>query len=147
MSVYSITVGFSPILYCYLIPSRASELLSLQPMFTFGLNIQICVHNISIIFVCACAPGLVLSGFGRRQEVIEASRGFLQLSVPMILIRLNGVANDETGDEDDRVIVVPEGPLEKLNLNEAEIRDYRSPKSEADPRPARTLSSSTVHRT
>ena len=33
----------------------------------------------------------------------------------MILIRLKGVANDETGDEDDRVIVVPEGPLVKLN--------------------------------
>ena len=65
----------------------------------------------------------------------------------MILIRLNGVANDETGDEGDRVIVVPEGPLEKLNWDEAEIRDYRSPKSEAYPRPARTMISSTVHRT
>ena len=65
----------------------------------------------------------------------------------MILIRLKGVANDETGDEDDRVIVVPEGPLEKLNLDEAETLDYRSPKSEADPRPARTLISSTAHRT
>ena len=65
----------------------------------------------------------------------------------MVLIRLNGVANDETGDEDDRVIVVPEGPLVKLNWDEAETRDYRSPKSEADPRPARTFISSTVHRT
>ena len=60
MLVYSITVGFSPILYCYLIPCRASELLSLQPMFPVCLNIQICVHNISIIFVCACTPGLSL---------------------------------------------------------------------------------------
>ena len=52
----SITVGFSPILYCYLIPCRASELLSLQSMFPYGLNIhiQICVHNISIVLVCAC---------------------------------------------------------------------------------------------
>ena len=33
---------------------RASELLSLQPMFPVGLNIQICLHDISIIFVCAC---------------------------------------------------------------------------------------------
>ena len=66
----------------------------------------------------------------------------------MILLRLKGVANDETGDADDRVIVVPEGPLEKLNWDEAETRDYYwSPKSEADPRPARTLISSTVHRT
>ena len=65
----------------------------------------------------------------------------------MILIRLNGVANDETGDEGDRVIVVPEGPCKKLNWDEAEIRDYRSPKSEANPRPARTMISSTVHRT
>ena len=54
MLVDSITVGFSPILYCYLIPCRASDLLSLQPMFPVGLNIQICVHNISIILVCAC---------------------------------------------------------------------------------------------
>ena len=55
MLVDSITVGFSPILYCYLImPSRASKLLSLQPMFPVGLNIQICEHNISIILVCAC---------------------------------------------------------------------------------------------
>ena len=38
---------------------KASELLSLQPMFPVGVNIQICVHNISIIFVCACTPGLV----------------------------------------------------------------------------------------
>ena len=61
----------------------------------------------------------------------------------MILIRLKGVANDEAGDEDDRVmIVVPEGPLEKLNWDsanpkteEAETRDSRSPRSEADPRP------------
>ena len=67
--------------------------------------------------------------------------------MPIILIRLKGVANDETGDEDDRVIVVPEGPLEKSNWDEAETRDYRSPKSEADLRPARTLISSTVHRT
>ena len=48
------TVGFAPILSCYLIPCRASELLSLQPMFPVGLNIQICVHNISIILVCRC---------------------------------------------------------------------------------------------
>ena len=55
MLVDSITVGFSPILYCYLMPCRASELLSLQPMFSVGLHIQICVHNISIIIlVCAC---------------------------------------------------------------------------------------------
>ena len=66
----------------------------------------------------------------------------------MILIRLKGVANDEAGDEDDRMmIVMPEGPLEKLNWDEAETRDCRSPKSEADPRPARTLISSTEHRT
>ena len=44
-------MGFSPILYYN---RGASELLSLQPMFPVGLNIQICVHNISIIFVCAC---------------------------------------------------------------------------------------------
>ena len=30
-----------------------------------------------------------------------------------------------------RVIVVPESPLEKLNWDQAETRDYRSPKSEA----------------
>ena len=54
MLVDSITVGFSPILYCYLIPCRASELLSLQPMFPVGLNIQICEHYISIILLCAC---------------------------------------------------------------------------------------------
>ena len=72
----------------------------------------------------------------------------------MILIRLKGVANNEAGDEGDRVIVVPQGPLEKLNWDsanpkteEAETRDYRSPRSEADPRPARTLISSTIHRT
>ena len=72
----------------------------------------------------------------------------------MILIRLKGVASDKTGDEGDRVIVVPEGPLETLNWDsanpkteEAETRDYWSPRSEADPRPARTLISSTVHRT
>ena len=70
----------------------------------------------------------------------------------MILIRLKGVANDEAGDEDDRVIVVPEGPLEKLNWDsanpkteEAETRDCWSPRSEAE-RPARILISSTVHR-
>ena len=51
-------MGFSPILYCYLIPCRSSELLSLQPMFPVGLNIQICVHIIFKIFVCACTPGL-----------------------------------------------------------------------------------------
>ena len=69
---------------------------------------------------------------------------------------MKGVANDEAGDEDDRGIVVPQGLLEKLNWDsanpkteEAETRDYRSPKSEADPRPAinRTLISSTIHRT
>ena len=73
----------------------------------------------------------------------------------MILIRLKGVANNEAGDEDDRMmIVMPEGPLEKLNWDSANpiteeeaTRDYRSPRSEADPRPARTLISSTVHRT
>ena len=72
----------------------------------------------------------------------------------MILIRLKGVANNEAGDEGDRVIVVLQGPLEKLNWDsanskteEAETRDYRSPRSEADPRPSRTLISSTVHRT
>ena len=54
MLVDSITLGFSPKLYCYLIPCRASDLLSLQPMFPVGLNIQICVHNISIILMCAC---------------------------------------------------------------------------------------------
>ena len=37
----------------------------------------------------------------------------------MILIRLKGVANDEADDEDDRVIVVPQGPLEKLNWDSA----------------------------
>ena len=34
-------------------------LLSLQPMFPVGLNTQICVHNISVMSVCACTPGLV----------------------------------------------------------------------------------------
>ena len=73
--------------------------------------------------------------------------------MPIILIRLKGVANDEAGDEDDRVIVVLQGPLEKLNWDSAnpkteeDTRDYWSPKSEADPLPARTLISSTVHRT
>ena len=47
--VDSIRMGFSPILSC-----RASELLTLQPMFPVGLNIQICMHNISTILVCAC---------------------------------------------------------------------------------------------
>ena len=71
----------------------------------------------------------------------------------MILIRLKGVANDEAGDEDDRVIVVLKGPLQKLNWDSAnpkpeeDTRDYWSPKSEANPRLARTLISSTVHRT
>ena len=37
----------------------------------------------------------------------------------MIIIRLKGVANDEAGDEDDRVIVVLQGPLEKLNWDSA----------------------------
>ena len=54
MLVDSITVGFSPILYCYLIPCRASELLFLQPMFPVSLNIQICVQNTSIILMCTC---------------------------------------------------------------------------------------------
>ena len=66
---------------------------------------------------------------------------------------MKGVANDEAGCEDYRVKVVPEGRLEKLNglsnpkTEEAETCDYRSPKSEADPRSARTLISSTIHRT
>ena len=66
---------------------------------------------------------------------------------------MKGVANDEAGEEEDRVIVVPQGPLKKSSWDsanpktEAETRDYRSPKSEADPRPARTRISSTVHRT
>ena len=71
----------------------------------------------------------------------------------MILIRLKGVANDKAGDEDDRVIVVLQGPLETLNWDsanpkteKAETRDYWSPRSEADPRPARILIISTVHR-
>ena len=49
--------------------------------------------------------------------------------------------------------VLPQGSLEKVErtqktrTEEAETRDHRSPKSEADPRPARTLISNTVHRT
>ena len=67
---------------------------------------------------------------------------------------MKGVANDEAGCQDYRVKVVPEGPLEKLNglskpkkRKEQRPADYRSPKSEVDPRPARTLISTTVHRT
>ena len=78
MLVYSITVGFSPILYCYLIPCRASELLSLQPMFPVGLNIQICVHNISIIenvlSLSARASPLRVLGFLRRSALRVWSR-------------------------------------------------------------------------
>ena len=58
---------------------------------------------------------------------------------------MKGVANDEAGDIDDRVIVGPKAHLKRLNglskprTEEAETRDYRSPNSEADPQPARTL--------
>ena len=52
-----------------------------------------------------------------RFHVIKASRGFLQLSVPMISIRLKGVA--EAGYEDYRVEVEPQGSLLEVEPDSA----------------------------
>ena len=47
-----------------------SIMVGFSPMFPVGLNIQVCVHNISIILVCACV---------HRDWCFEA---FLDVNIP-----------------------------------------------------------------